>query len=109
MQVFFLSAIANNPNSAQSALATQNSISSALSSVVQSWLDVETLVLNNLFSGDSGSIGNLTALIQEGMMTQIPNSVDLSSLTAEAQKILYGQLIPIAWKIAPGKLHPIIL
>lgn len=70
--------------------------------------------MNSIFSGNGGTLSQLTALIQNGMMNTVPNDIDLSTMTAEAQRILYGAMIPIAWNLAPPDnngqiLHPFIL
>lgn len=42
-------------------------------------------------------------------MLLLSPKVDLSGMTAQAEMILYGQLIPAAWAISPETLYPRIL
>jgi hypothetical protein len=97
--------------SAKSGLGTQNTLSSALGSLFMSWEQVEADYLSGLFSGNAtnSSVSDLYSLIQGGLMNFVSNSTDLTSMTAQAQKILYAQMIPTAWSLAPGPLHPYIL
>lgn len=48
-------------------------------------------------------------MIENGTMTTVPTDIDLSNITLQAEKIMYGQLIQSAWTVAPQGLHPFIL
>jgi hypothetical protein len=72
---------------------------------------MESGYTNSLFAGESNdtSIGPIKTLTTSGAMLLLSSKVDLTGMTSQAQKILYGQLIPAAWAQAPGGFHPRIL
>jgi hypothetical protein len=85
-------------------------MSNALGSFFTSWEDTEISYLEQIFSGSNDSvISDLWSLMQDGMMITISPDIDLSIMTTNAQKIMYGQMIPIAWALAPGNVNPFIL
>ncbi|KAJ5826170.1 hypothetical protein N7474_003308 [Penicillium riverlandense] len=98
-------------NSASNALGTENSISDALGTYFSTWTGMEGGYMTSLFSGasDDSSIGGLQELVANGSMLLLSDQVELTGMTAEAEKILYGQLIPAAWAVAPTKPYPRIL
>jgi hypothetical protein len=67
--------------------------------------------MTSLFSGasDDSSIAALQNLVADGAMLLLSSQVELTGMTAQAEKILYGQLIPAAWAEAPSKQYPRIL
>ncbi|KAJ5375563.1 hypothetical protein N7517_007569 [Penicillium concentricum] len=81
-------------------LGAQNSLDSALGDIFASWKDIESKYLKTIFSGDDSSLGDLTFLIEDGKMNFIPNTLDSAGMAAELQAVLYGQLMPTAWKTA---------
>ncbi|KUM57957.1 hypothetical protein ACN42_g9213 [Penicillium freii] len=93
------------------ALGTQNGISSALGTCFSAWNGLESGYITSLFSGakDEVSIDALKTLTANGSMLLLSPKVDLSGMTSQAEKILYGQLIPAAWAISPETLYPRIL
>ncbi|KAJ5959353.1 uncharacterized protein N7479_006503 [Penicillium vulpinum] len=97
--------------SAKDALGTQNSISSALGTYFSGWTGVESEYISALFNGtnDEHSINAIRDLTSSGGMLLLSSRVDLTGMTAQAAKILYGQLIPAAWSQAPAGLYPRIL
>lgn len=72
---------------------------------------MESDYVRTLFDGsnDANTITALQTLISRGKMLVLPSSLNLSSLTGQAKKILCVQLIPPAWSISPQNLHPVIL
>jgi hypothetical protein len=88
---------ANICDSVQSALDSQNSMSSALGALFTSWEDSEDIMVANLFNGSTPSIQNLQAQMAAGLMTAIPTNLDLSGMVTEAETLLYAQLITNAW------------
>lgn len=88
---------ANIRDSVTSALDSQNSMSSALGALFTSWESSEDIMMQNLFNGSDSSIQNLQAQMQAGLMTAIPANLDLSGMVAEAETLLYAQLILNAW------------
>ncbi|KAJ5164452.1 uncharacterized protein N7500_006282 [Penicillium coprophilum] len=97
--------------STKDALGTQNGISSALGVYFSAWTGMESGYMSSLFDGanDDSSISPLKTLTSSGSMLLLSSKVDLTGMTAQAQKILYGQLIPAAWAQGPGTLYPRIL
>ncbi|RDW73504.1 hypothetical protein BP6252_07411 [Coleophoma cylindrospora] len=96
--------------SSSTVITAQNDISSALGTLMSAWQASEATVLNQLFSGANSTVINqLSSLLQGGMMDTVPIDVDLTSTSAMAQKIMYGQLMPIAWAHAPAGFIPFIL
>ncbi|KAJ5513232.1 hypothetical protein N7463_002784 [Penicillium fimorum] len=98
-------------SSTKDALGTQNGISSALGVYFSAWTDMESGYMSSLFNGanDDTSISTLQTLTSSGSMLLLSSKVDLTGMTAQAQKTLYGQLIPAAWAQGPGDLIPRIL
>jgi len=98
--------------SAEAALGMQNTMSTALGSLFESWQGTESSYLQQIFSGaNSTVIGDLWSLMQDGMISTVPVGIDLSSMTSSThcQTIMYGQMIPSAWAKAPGIFFPFIL
>ncbi|KAJ5835885.1 hypothetical protein N7447_001911 [Penicillium robsamsonii] len=97
--------------SSKDALGTQNDISSALGTYFTAWTGMESGYVSSLFDGanDDTSISSLQTLTSSGSMLLLSSKVDLTGMTAQAQKTLYGQLIPAAWAQGPGNLYPRIL
>ena len=56
-------------------------------------------------------IGELGSLMQNGMMLALPEDVSSQSdsMASGVATIIWSQMIPIAWQIAPGDLGPFIL
>lgn len=54
---------------------------------------------------------DLESLIEDGKMNFMPNKLDEAQMAADLQSVLYGQLMPTAWKTASKNAgaHPIIL
>ncbi|KAJ5972870.1 uncharacterized protein N7479_002788, partial [Penicillium vulpinum] len=94
----------NNAPTKNDPLEAQNSLSSALGDIFASWKDLEASYLKNIFSGDDSSLGNLAFLIEDGKMNFLPNKLDQDLMAAELQAVLYGQLMPIAWKTASDNI-----
>ncbi|KAJ5459504.1 uncharacterized protein N7458_001056 [Penicillium daleae] len=84
-------------------------MSSAFGSFFTAWEATETNYQKEIFSEDNDTvIVDLWDVLQDGMISTMPIDIDLSSITSEAQKIVYGQMIPLAWSVAPGKFVPYI-
>ncbi|KAJ5613080.1 hypothetical protein N7510_006274 [Penicillium lagena] len=98
-------------NSASNALGTENGISDALGTYFSAWTGMESGYMTSLFSGasDDSSITALQSMVTSGAMLLLSSQVELTGMTAQAEKILYGQLIPAAWAEAPSKQYPRIL
>ncbi|KGO46959.1 hypothetical protein PEX1_041720 [Penicillium expansum] len=110
--ISFASAIGKDSmKSAKDALSTQNSVSAALGVYFSAWTGLESGYMTSLFGGasDNTSIDALKTLASNGSMLLLSSKVNLSGLTAQAEKILYGQLIPAAWAISPETTYPRIL
>ncbi|CAL5868266.1 uncharacterized protein PFLUO_LOCUS2490 [Penicillium psychrofluorescens] len=98
-------------SSASNALGTENGISDALGTYFSAWTGMESGYMTSLFSGasDDSSIAALQNLVANGSMLLLSSQVELTGMTDQAEKILYGQLIPAAWAEAPSKQYPRIL
>lgn len=102
--------VANISDSPDNQLSTQNTMSSALGAVFNTWQTTQANIVTELFSGsNSSTIATLWSLMECGLMIDVPSSIDISSMVTTSQAILYGQMIPKAWSIAPGNLVPFIL
>ncbi|KAJ5787474.1 hypothetical protein N7457_002464 [Penicillium paradoxum] len=92
-------------------LEAQNSLSSALGDLFTGWKDLEVSYLKSVFSGDASSQSDLQTLIENGKMNFMPNHLDQDAMAKELESVLYGQLMPTAWKTASDGVgaHPFIL
>lgn len=82
----------------------------------EAWIDAETDFLNQLFSGTTEALAILQGLVKDGISLELTRHLDLGTFVEEAQKIVYSQLLPIAWKASskqekkwPYKMQPMIL
>ncbi|KGO49181.1 hypothetical protein PEXP_012300 [Penicillium expansum] len=103
--------IRNNAPQVHDKLGAQNSLSSALGDIFAAWKDTEASYLKNIFSGEESSLNDLEILIDDGKMNAMPNRLDEDQMSKDLQAVLYGQLMPTAWKTASQNAgaHPIIL
>ncbi|KAJ5167600.1 uncharacterized protein N7482_003194 [Penicillium canariense] len=108
---FALGATKDSLSSTANVLGTQNTLSAALGAFFELWESMESEYVKTLFDGsnDADSIVALQSLIGAGDLLVLPSNLDLSGLTGQAEKILYGQLIPAGWSVSPQNLHPVIL
>ncbi|OQE45970.1 hypothetical protein PENCOP_c001G01521 [Penicillium coprophilum] len=81
-------------------LQAQNSVSSALGDIFKGWKDTEASYLETIFSGDDSSLEDLLSLIGDGKMNYLPNTINQNEMAAQLEAVLYGQLLPTAWKLA---------
>ncbi|KAJ5471154.1 hypothetical protein N7530_008511 [Penicillium desertorum] len=107
----YLKTVPANRNRVHDKLGAQNSLSSALGDLFAAWKDIEVSYLQTIFSGDASSQNNLQALIGDGKMNFVPNRLNQNDMAAELEAVLYGQLMPKAWKTASdgAGAHPCIL
>lgn len=72
---------------------------------------MEVSYLKSIFQGDESSQNNLQSLIADGKMNFIPNHLNQDDMAKEIASVLYGQLIPTAWKTASdgAGAHPFVL
>jgi hypothetical protein len=107
----YLKTVPANRNRVHDKLGAQNSLSSALGDLFAAWKDIEVSYLQTIFSGDASSQNNLQALIGDGKMNFVPNRLNQNDMAAELEAVLYGQLMPKAWKTASdgAGAHPFIL
>lgn len=62
-----------------------------------------------LFSGSKSAIGMLDSLLHDGMMNMVPIDINLSGMVDVVENIMFGQLIPIGWKVSPAGFAPFVL
>ncbi|KAI1859465.1 hypothetical protein JX265_010468 [Neoarthrinium moseri] len=94
----------------------QNGLSSAMGTVFRSLIDAQSEFLEKLFSGTGESIGLLQKLTKNGLALQLAEKINKAKYSAEAQKLVYAQLLPLAWKHStteikgvPHAIRPMIL
>ncbi|KAL6411180.1 hypothetical protein AUP68_04878 [Ilyonectria robusta] len=76
----------------------QNDLTLSMGILFEAWLDAETDFLNQLFSGTTEALVILQGLVKDGISLELTRHLDLGTFVEEAQKIVYSQLVPIAWK-----------
>ena len=92
-------------------LEAQNSLSSVVGDLFKNWATMEAKYLENIFSGEESSLQNLQNLIGDGKMNYMPSTLNQNAMTSEVLSVLYGQLMPTAWKSASNGAgaHPFVL
>lgn len=72
---------------------------------------MEAGYLENIFSGEESSLQNLQDLIGDGKMNYMPSTLNQNAMAKEVVSVLYGQLMPTAWKAASNGAgaHPFVL
>jgi hypothetical protein len=74
---------------------------------MKGWKKLESDYLRNLF-WDNADTDSLYALINNGTMGAVMDTLDLSSTSQDVQKILFGQMIPFAWSASLDEVRPFI-
>jgi len=96
--------------SAAETLDRQNDLGTALTQFFTFFKSWNSNYLASIFSGNPANLTDIGTLVSQGMMLSVQDQLDLSSMTDQAQKVLYSKLIPAAWNIAPPNgLYPFIL
>jgi hypothetical protein len=98
----------NAPTSSTSPFATQGKLNDVLGTFFTYWENAQADNLHRTFQGNSESLTTLTKAFRNGLMLTAPTP-DLSSVTTEVQHIMYSQMVPVAWRLAPGGYRPLIL
>jgi hypothetical protein len=88
--------------------SVQGALNIALGGFVQAWKDSVSGFTSDVFNGSDASISTLGKLIQQGVQLPFDNST-FSGLEYSAEKILYSQLIPVAWNKSPVSRYPFVL
>ncbi|KAJ0285669.1 hypothetical protein CBS470a_006269 [Colletotrichum nupharicola] len=74
------------------------------------WKKTQDAYLSEVFSGSNSTTNSmLQGLIRDGMMNMVPDDINLSEMKNTVQTILFGQMIPIAWSVAPAGFTPFVL
>lgn len=74
------------------------------------WKNTQADYLSEVFSGTNEStLEMLDSLIRDGMMNMVPIDINLSAMVKLVQKIMFGQMIPVAWAVAPAAFTPFVL
>lgn len=97
-------------DSAKDSASVQNDLASATGSLFDIWKKSQADYLAEIFSGsNSTTLGMLDSLIRDGMMNMIPVDINLSEMVDIVNKIMFGQMIPVAWAVAPAAFTPFVL
>lgn len=94
--------------SAVEGLKVQNQISDYLGQTMSAWKGLESQYLQSIFSGSDDSNKQLYDIIHHGMKGDPINNLDLNKTMGDMKSVIYGQMIPYAWSVAPGDQRPII-
>ncbi|KAF7551533.1 hypothetical protein G7Z17_g4932 [Cylindrodendrum hubeiense] len=94
----------------------QNDLTLAMGVLFDSWIEAETDILTQLFSGTNEDLVILQGLVNDGLALDTARHIKTDTFTEEAQKIVYSQLLPIAWRSSgkqlnafPGMMMPMIM
>lgn len=94
------------------AIGRENDLTSMLNTLVQAYEDTTSGFLNNIFGGSSDGITALTSMLDNGKWIDPTfnggKQLDLPTMRGIVEKILFAQLMPLAWKDVGG-LHPVVL
>lgn len=71
------------------------------------WQGLHTSYLNTTFEADNPQ--DLQGLLQGGVINGAINELNFKDANDEVEKVLYAQMIPFAWSIAPTTARPFIL
>ena len=98
----------NNLPSSATADDIEGSLSDQLGTYFTMWENAQVDYLHSTFQGDSKSLTALTQAFNDGMMlaTSLP---DEGALQTELQHIMWAEMVPTAWNVAPEKYLPFIL
>lgn len=87
-----------------------------MGTIFNHWKTAQLQILPTLFSGKVENMKMLGGLIDNGLALDIPGDINFAEMITEAQKTLYAQMLPLAWKQstakihdAPGRMYPMIL
>jgi hypothetical protein len=99
----------NAPGSSSSSAAIlQGELNDALGTYFTFWENAQADSLNRIFRGDSDSLTTLSKTFENGLMLTALTP-DLSSVVSGIQRIMYSQMVPVAWSLAPQGYRPFIL
>ncbi|KAL0937981.1 uncharacterized protein CTRU02_207712 [Colletotrichum truncatum] len=100
----------DNLKAAKDSPSAQNDITSAMGALFDIWKKTQGDFLAQIFSGSNATtLGMLDSVIRDGMMNMVPVDINLSGMVDVVKTIMFGQMIPIAWKVAPAGYKPFIL
>ncbi|KAH6995181.1 hypothetical protein EDB80DRAFT_897412 [Ilyonectria destructans] len=95
----------------------QNDLTTTMGLIFESWIDSQFDFLHELFSGSSDGMLTLGSLMQDGLALDMTRDLDLEDMSNEAQKLIFSQMLPLAWDqstveindIPSEKMYPMIL
>ncbi|TEA15562.1 hypothetical protein C8034_v011258 [Colletotrichum sidae] len=100
----------DNIKAAKDSASVQNDLTAAMGVLFDLWKKTQGDFLSRLFSGSDGAaIGMLDGLLSNGTMNMIPVDINLSGMVDVVNKIIFGQMIPVAWAVAPAAYTPFVL
>ncbi|OLN81958.1 hypothetical protein CCHL11_08618 [Colletotrichum chlorophyti] len=100
----------DNMKAAKDSASVQNDLTSAMGALFDAWKKTQVDYLSEIFSGsNSTTLGMLDSLIRDGMMNMVPVDINLSGMVQLVQTVILGQMIPIAWSVAPAAYTPFVL
>ncbi|KAK1499462.1 hypothetical protein CCUS01_00186 [Colletotrichum cuscutae] len=99
----------DNTKSAKDSASVQKDLTSAMGALFDVWKKTQDY-LSEIFSGsNSTTIGMLESFIRDGMMNTLPVDINLSGMVNVVETIMFGQMIPTAWQVAPAAYTPFVL
>ncbi|KZL64404.1 glucan endo-1,3-alpha-glucosidase agn1 [Colletotrichum tofieldiae] len=100
----------DNTKAAKDSASVQNDLTSAMGALFDVWKKTQADYLSEIFSGSNQTtLQMLDSLIRDGMMNMVPVDINLSEMVKLVQTIMFGQMIPIAWAVAPAAFTPFVL
>ncbi|TDZ24292.1 hypothetical protein Cob_v003016 [Colletotrichum orbiculare MAFF 240422] len=100
----------DNIKAAKDSASVQNDLTAAMGVLFDLWKKTQGDFLSRLFSGSDGAaIAMLDGLLSNGTMNMIPVDINLSGMVDVVNKIIFGQMIPVAWAVAPAAYTPFVL
>lgn len=84
--------------------------------IFEKWVGAQFEYLRRLFSGTLDTQPMLLGLLANGLALDVTRNLDLGLFVKEAQKLMYGQMLPVAWikstkrvNLEPRSLMPMVL
>ena len=89
-------------------VSTQNDLMVILGEFVKGWSEVTATYLKNLFRGEDDDLAQLDPYIKAGAWADPAGESSLFDITQIMENVLYGSMIPQAWKDRPD-VHPVLV
>jgi hypothetical protein len=79
-------------------------LSTVMGGIFEKWVDAQFEFLRRLFSGTLETQSILIGLVSNGIALDMTRDLDLGAFVKEAQKLMYGQMLPVAWTKSTKKI-----